>query len=84
MAVGEPVVFHTRCGRLEASVEEGGVIALDFPALPPREVTARGVIGAARGRDHDVVSRFFAPGAGVDEDPVTGSAHCVLDRKSVV
>ena len=27
---------------------------------------------------YDVVSRFFAPGAGVDEDPVTGSAHCVL------
>src|SRR3546814_5636227 len=26
----------------------------------------------------DVVSRVFVPGAGVDEDPVTGSAHCVL------
>jgi PhzF family phenazine biosynthesis protein len=26
----------------------------------------------------DVVSRFFAPGAGIDEDPVTGSAHCCL------
>jgi predicted PhzF superfamily epimerase YddE/YHI9 len=26
----------------------------------------------------DMVSRFFAPGAGLDEDPVTGSAHCVL------
>jgi predicted PhzF superfamily epimerase YddE/YHI9 len=26
----------------------------------------------------DFVSRFFAPGAGVDEDPVTGSAHCCL------
>ena len=25
-----------------------------------------------------MVSRFFAPGAGIDEDPVTGSAHCVL------
>lgn len=28
--------------------------------------------------DHDVVSRFFAPGSGVDEDPVTGSTHCTL------
>jgi predicted PhzF superfamily epimerase YddE/YHI9 len=28
--------------------------------------------------DADFVSRFFAPGAGVDEDPVTGSAHCCL------
>jgi predicted PhzF superfamily epimerase YddE/YHI9 len=27
---------------------------------------------------HDFVSRFFAPGAGIDEDPVTGSAHCTL------
>jgi predicted PhzF superfamily epimerase YddE/YHI9 len=26
----------------------------------------------------DFVSRFFAPGAGIDEDPVTGSAHCTL------
>lgn len=26
----------------------------------------------------DFLSRFFAPGAGVDEDPVTGSAHCAL------
>jgi predicted PhzF superfamily epimerase YddE/YHI9 len=26
----------------------------------------------------DFVSRYFAPGAGIDEDPVTGSAHCVL------
>jgi predicted PhzF superfamily epimerase YddE/YHI9 len=42
---------------------------------------ARGVIvtapGAAGG-DADFVSRFFAPGAGVPEDPVTGSAHCTL------
>ena len=28
--------------------------------------------------DFDFVSRFFAPGAGIDEDPVTGSAHCAL------
>ncbi len=28
--------------------------------------------------DCDFVSRFFGPGVGIDEDPVTGSAHCVL------
>lgn len=28
--------------------------------------------------DHDIVSRYFAPGIGIDEDPVTGAAHCVL------
>lgn len=44
------------------------------------EVDARGVIVTAAGdqHQHDFVSRFFAPVAGVNEDPVTGSAHCVL------
>jgi predicted PhzF superfamily epimerase YddE/YHI9 len=40
----------------------------------------RGVIVTGRAEDSrwDFVSRFFAPGAGIDEDPVTGSAHCAL------
>jgi PhzF family phenazine biosynthesis protein len=40
----------------------------------------RGVIVTARGHNgaYDFVSRFFAPRAGVNEDPVTGSAHCCL------
>jgi predicted PhzF superfamily epimerase YddE/YHI9 len=37
-----------------------------------------GVIATAPGRTCDFVSRFFAPQAGVPEDPVTGSAHCSL------
>jgi PhzF family phenazine biosynthesis protein len=43
-------------------------------------VECRGVIvtGAAAGPPYDFVSRFFAPRAGVNEDPVTGSAHCCL------
>ncbi|MFI7424358.1 PhzF family phenazine biosynthesis protein [Nonomuraea sp. NPDC049684] len=41
-------------------------------------VEARGVIVTARGTGTDFVSRFFAPNVGVDEDPVTGSAHCAL------
>ncbi|MFC1889644.1 PhzF family phenazine biosynthesis protein [Thermodesulfobacteriota bacterium] len=36
------------------------------------------VIVTAPGRESDFVSRFFAPGAGIPEDPVTGSAHCSL------
>jgi PhzF family phenazine biosynthesis protein len=51
----------------------------DFSRL--RHVRARGVIVTARadeGAEHDFVSRFFAPAVGVDEDPVTGSAHCAL------
>jgi len=39
---------------------------------------ARGVIVTAPGKSVDFVSRFFAPGVGVDEDPVTGSAHTSL------
>ena len=40
----------------------------------------RGVIVccATPGADHDFASRFFAPVSGVNEDPVTGSAHCCL------
>jgi predicted PhzF superfamily epimerase YddE/YHI9 len=37
-----------------------------------------GVIATAPGRDCDFVSRYFAPSFGIDEDPVTGSAHCTL------
>ena len=50
----------------------------DFTAL--RKVPVRGVIVTARpsSTEFDFVSRFFAPAMGVDEDPVTGSAHCAL------
>jgi PhzF family phenazine biosynthesis protein len=43
-------------------------------------VKCRGVIVTAASEDarFDFVSRFFAPAVGIDEDPVTGSAHCVL------
>ena len=45
-----------------------------------RTVGARGVIVTAKSADgeFDFISRFFAPGSGIDEDPVTGSAHCAL------
>lgn len=36
------------------------------------------LIATAPGEDSDIISRVFAPGAGIDEDPVTGSAHCLL------
>ena len=37
-----------------------------------------GIIATARGTEYDFVSRFFAPAAGINEDPVTGSAHSTL------
>jgi len=42
------------------------------------KLIARGLIVTAKGDDVDFVSRFFAPQSGVDEDPVTGSAHTSL------
>jgi len=50
----------------------------DFRMLA--RVKARGLIVTAEGDEPgvDFVSRFFAPAAGIDEDPVTGSAHCAL------
>jgi predicted PhzF superfamily epimerase YddE/YHI9 len=50
----------------------------DFARL--RTLPVRGVIVTSRATtaEWDFVSRFFAPGAGIDEDPVTGSAHCCL------
>lgn len=42
------------------------------------KLDASGIIVTAPGKDCDFVSRFFAPRLGVPEDPVTGSAHCVL------
>lgn len=48
----------------------------DFVALCG--VTCRGAIITARGERSDFVSRCFAPQVGIPEDPVTGSAHCVL------
>ena len=38
----------------------------------------RGVIVTAKSTAYDFISRFFAPGVGISEDPVTGSAHCCL------
>lgn len=45
-----------------------------------RTIPVRGVIVTSRSSnpEYHFVSRFFAPGSGVDEDPVTGSAHCCL------
>ena len=50
----------------------------DFSKL--RQIEARGVIVTSRAKTapYDFVSRFFAPRVGINEDPVTGSAHCFL------
>jgi PhzF family phenazine biosynthesis protein len=59
-----------------ATAAEVVAIAPDFAALGT--VAPGRIIPTAPGVDCDFVSRFFAPDAGVPEDPVTGSAHCTL------
>ena len=61
-----------------ASEEEVRRALPDFAAL--REATERGVMvtSASESDRYDFVSRFFAPAVGIDEDSVTGSAHCSL------
>jgi PhzF family phenazine biosynthesis protein len=64
---------------VEADTEEA-VRALSPDHSKLRHVPVRGVIVTARSSspEFDFVSRFFAPGSGIDEDPVTGSAHTAL------
>lgn len=56
--------------------EEIELLQPDFISL--RKLNVRGIIVTAPGKDVDFVSRFFAPPSGIDEDPVTGSAHTTL------
>ena len=60
-----------------ATAQEVGDLNPDFRALLP--FAERGVLVTAPGDGpYDFVSRFFAPVHRIDEDPVTGSAHCIL------
>lgn len=57
---------------------EKDIIGLEPDMGMLKKLDLRGVIVTARGDEVDFVSRFFAPKFGIDEDPVTGSAHCAL------
>jgi PhzF family phenazine biosynthesis protein len=74
--VGE--CLHTDGFYLLTAADETSVQELnpDFGKLA--RLTEDSVIVTAPGDAVDFVSRFFAPGLGIDEDPVTGAAHCVL------
>lgn len=82
-ALGLPEAAHVARSHYDylVVVEEPAVVralAPDFGRLA--RVEARGVMvtSPADGAEHDFISRFFAPAVGVNEDPVTGSAHCCL------
>jgi predicted PhzF superfamily epimerase YddE/YHI9 len=84
-ALGEPARTVRWAGRsrFDHLLELGSEAAVrglepDFRKLAG--LTTRGVIATAASEadGFDFVSRFFAPAVGIDEDPVTGSAHCAL------
>jgi PhzF family phenazine biosynthesis protein len=70
--------FSTEGFYLLVAADEAGVQAMspDFGKIV--SLTKDSIIVTAPGESADFVSRFFAPGLGIDEDPVTGAAHCVL------
>lgn len=78
--LGVDVLEVTRAGKtLIAELENEGVVRTlkpDFANIATLDCS--GLIVTARGDSCDFVSRFFAPRLGVNEDPVTGSAHCGL------
>jgi PhzF family phenazine biosynthesis protein len=71
-------LWHPQRYAVAVLADEAAVraVAPDFRALA-REGDLLTIV-TAPGEDTDVVSRAFAPGAGIDEDPVTGSAHAVI------
>lgn len=85
-ALGGPFVWTglSALGDLLVEMPDGRAVRSlepDFAALG--RLPVRGVIATAAAErradvGHDFVSRFFAPSVGIDEDPVTGSAHCAL------
>ena len=57
---------------------ESDIVSLSPDIKILSELACRGIIVTSRGKKSDFVSRFFAPACGINEDPVTGSAHCAL------
>jgi len=80
LGVRPKFVGRNRMDYLVEVATEGALRNVDPDFRLLKNVTGRGVIVTSRSDsgDYDFVSRFFAPAAGVDEDPVTGSAHCCL------
>jgi PhzF family phenazine biosynthesis protein len=77
----EPVTFGAGKDYLFAEVANESILRSlqpDFGRL--RQIVPVGICVSSLSEDprFDFVSRFFAPGVGIDEDPVTGSAHCLL------
>jgi PhzF family phenazine biosynthesis protein len=80
-ALGTDAIEETMLGRdiyMVVLPDEAAVASLspDFAALA--QIVEHGIVATAPGEEVDFVSRFFAPAIGINEDPVTGAAHCLL------
>lgn len=78
LGLNPQTALTSNIGYLLVPMSEPEVRALKPDMAALAQLNCKGVIVTATGQDCDFVSRFFAPRLGVPEDPVTGSAHCVL------
>ncbi len=80
LGINVKVIGRSRFDYLVEAESEDAVRIIQPAPTKIGRLPARGLIVTSRatGKDYDYVSRFFAPAAGVLEDPVTGSAHCCL------
>jgi len=74
----EPIETYCASYHLAVFDDEATIVSLDPDMAALATLYPSAVIAAAPGDEVDFVSRFFAPGHGIPEDPVTGSAHCTL------
>ncbi len=74
----EPKEVHKSRDYLALFESEADILSVEPNFKILKEADCLGIIITAEGEKCDFVSRFFAPGAGIDEDPVTGSAHTTL------
>ncbi len=72
----QAVLANTKLLAVFESESEVRTLAPDMPKVAALDYD--GIIATAPGDSCDFVSRYFAPAAGIPEDPVTGSAHCLL------
>lgn len=78
MNISPQEVFQGRTDYMLIYKNQGEIEQINPNMALLKKFKARGIIITAPGDLVDFVSRFFAPGSGIDEDPVTGSAHTTL------
>ncbi len=77
-ALGAPIREFFDAQKAMAVLDTAAEVGTLKPDLRVIKASGKGLIVTARGEECDFVSRYFAPHAGIPEDPVTGSAHCIL------